>query len=81
MRIITGKAKGLRLETVEHPALKPIDDKVKGAIFNILAPVVEGAEVCDLFAGCGAIGLEALSRGAAAVTTMASNGPFSGQPL
>lgn len=67
MRIITGKAKGLRLKTIEHPALKPIDDKVKGAIFNILTRVVAGKSVCDLFAGSGAIGLEALSRGAAQV--------------
>lgn len=65
MRIITGKAKGMRLKTIEHPALKPIDDKVKGAIFNMLAPRIEGSAVCDLFAGCGAIGLEAISRGAA----------------
>ena len=67
MRIITGEFKGRKLESVPDPYLRPIDDRVKGAVFNILAPWLQGAKGLDLFAGTGAIGLEALSRGAASV--------------
>jgi len=64
MRIITGKFKGMHLGTLPHKQLKPIDDRVKESLFNILASQIEGKSVCDLFAGSGAIGFEALSRGA-----------------
>jgi len=64
MRIITGKFKGMRLGTLPLKQLKPIDDRVKESLFNILASQIEGKSICDLFAGSGAIGLEALSRGA-----------------
>ncbi len=67
MRIITGEFKGRRLESVADSYLRPIDDRVKEAVFNILAPRLEGAKGLDLFAGTGAIGLEALSRGAASI--------------
>lgn len=67
MRIITGKFKGIRLESLPDVYLKPIDDRVKESVFNILTPRLEEAKVLDLFAGTGAIGLEALSRGAISV--------------
>ncbi len=65
MRIIAGVLRGRRLATVKG-RLRPTSDKVREAIFNILGPAVAEAEVLDLFAGTGALGLEALSRGAKA---------------
>ena len=64
MRVIAGKAKGHKLFAPAGNRVRPALDKVKGAIFNILYSV-EGACVLDLFAGTGAVGIEALSRGAA----------------
>ncbi len=66
MRIISGEKKGERLLSLRKRKIRPTSDKVKGAIFNILFSV-EGKKVLDLFAGSGALGLEALSRGAAHV--------------
>jgi 16S rRNA (guanine966-N2)-methyltransferase len=63
MRIIAGYLGGRRLATVKG-RLRPTSAKVREAIFNILGPVVLEAKVLDLFAGTGALGLEALSRGA-----------------
>ena len=63
MRIISGDKKGQRLVSLKRKKLRPTSDKVKGAIFNILKSV-EGKKVLDLFAGSGALGMEALSRGA-----------------
>ncbi len=70
MRVIAGSAKGRRLRAGRGMALRPTADKVKGALFSILESRFElrAAEVLDLFAGTGALGIEALSRGAAAVT-------------
>lgn len=67
MRVIGGAAKGRRLSTLQTLALRPTPDRVREALFNILGSCIEGAVVLDLFAGTGAIGLEALSRGAHAV--------------
>jgi 16S rRNA (guanine(966)-N(2))-methyltransferase RsmD len=64
MRIISGTSKGRRLATLKRHALRPTSDRVKESIFNILGKVVEGKKVLDLFAGTGALGMEALSRGA-----------------
>ena len=69
MRIVGGALRGRRLKGPEHQGLRPTSDKVRQAVFNILAHGVErfgveGADVLDLFAGTGALGLEALSRGA-----------------
>jgi 16S rRNA (guanine966-N2)-methyltransferase len=69
MRIITGKFRGASLEAPKGFATRPTSDRVRQALFNVLehgAPQVdfEGARVLDLFAGSGALGLEALSRGA-----------------
>ncbi len=66
MRIIAGSLKGRRLATIKG-RMRPTSAKVREAIFNILGPVVLEAKVLDLFAGTGALGLEALSRGAHAV--------------
>ncbi|MGQ9919754.1 MAG: 16S rRNA (guanine(966)-N(2))-methyltransferase RsmD [Desulfobacca sp.] len=63
MRIIGGRLRGRRLAGVKG-RLRPTADRVREAIFNILGDLVEGAQVLDLFAGTGALGIEALSRGA-----------------
>lgn len=69
MRIITGSARGCRLKTPQGAATtRPTADRVKESLFNILGDMVRGRTVLDLFAGTGNLGLEALSRGAAAAT-------------
>ena len=66
LRITGGVLRGRRLRTKRDPGLRPTSDRVRGAIFSILGPeVVRQARVLDLFAGTGALGIEALSRGAA----------------
>jgi 16S rRNA (guanine(966)-N(2))-methyltransferase RsmD len=64
MRIISGSKKGKRLLTPEDYAIRPTSDKVRGAMFNVLQFEIQGKTVLDLFCGTGAIGIEALSRGA-----------------
>ena len=64
MRIISGKARGTKLYTLEGTNTRPTLDRVKESIFNIIQSEIDGAQVLDLFAGSGAIGLECLSRGA-----------------
>ncbi len=66
MRVIAGKAKGRRLRSVPGPGTRPITDRAKTALFNILSKDVVGARFLDLFAGTGQVGIEALSRGASA---------------
>ncbi|WP_299026076.1 16S rRNA (guanine(966)-N(2))-methyltransferase RsmD [uncultured Thermanaerothrix sp.] len=66
-RIISGKAGGIRLRSVPGSGTRPITDRVKEALFNIIGPEIEGASFLDLFAGTGSVGIEALSRGAAYV--------------
>lgn len=65
MRVIAGSAKGRRLQPVPGDVTRPITDRAKEALFSILGDFVIGARVLDLFAGTGAVGIEALSRGAA----------------
>jgi len=67
MRVIAGTAKGHRLQAVPGDSTRPITDRVKEALFDILGQSIVGARVLDLFAGTGAVGIEALSRGAAQV--------------
>jgi 16S rRNA (guanine(966)-N(2))-methyltransferase RsmD len=64
MRIISGDFRGRKLNTPKDYQVRPTTDKVKEALFNILAPELYNSVVCDLFAGTGNLGLEALSRGA-----------------
>jgi len=64
MRVITGEAKGRRLFSVPGQTTRPITDRAKGALFDILADRVVDARFLDLFAGTGGVGIEALSRGA-----------------
>ncbi len=64
MRVITGSARGRRLKTLEGDSVRPTTDKVKESIFNIIQFDIEGSCVLDMFAGCGQLGIEALSRGA-----------------
>lgn len=73
MRVIAGRYKGRRLKAPTWEGLRPTSDKLRETIFNILAPHIAGAQVFDGFAGTGAIGIEALSRGAAHVTFVDSD--------
>ncbi len=66
-RIIAGSRKGMRLNAVPGDSTRPVTDRVKEAVFNILGADIVGASMFDLFGGTGSIGLEALSRGASYV--------------
>lgn len=63
LRIIGGKARGRRIRSVPGTATRPITDKVREALFNIIGSDIQGASFLDLFAGTGSVGIEALSRG------------------
>lgn len=67
MRIITGKARGLKLTTPKNMDVRPTSDRVKESLFNIIGTKIVGTHVLDLFAGTGNLGLEAWSRGAAKI--------------
>lgn len=75
MRVVAGSAGGLRLQGPSGPNVRPTTDKVREAIFNSLNSLfeIEGASVLDLFAGTGACGIEALSRGAGSATFVDSD--------
>lgn len=73
MRVIAGSHKGRRLLGPKGQQMRPTSDRVKEALFSILGSRVAGALVLDLYAGTGAIGIEALSRGAQAVTFVEAN--------
>lgn len=68
MRIISGKARGIRLATLEGESTRPTSERAKEAIFSMIRFDIEGREVLDLFAGSGQMGLEAVSGGAAAAS-------------
>ncbi|UHQ19500.1 16S rRNA (guanine(966)-N(2))-methyltransferase RsmD [Lysobacter sp. KIS68-7] len=65
VRIVGGRWRGTKLHVIDRPGLRPTSDRVRETLFNWLMPMLPGARVLDLFAGTGALGLEALSRGAA----------------
>ena len=73
MRVIAGSHRGRRLSGPEGTALRPTSDKVRQAIFSILGAHVLGGRFLDLYAGTGAVGIEALSRGATSVTFVESD--------
>lgn len=75
MRVVAGEARGRRLVTPEGDRTRPTSDRVREAIFNALwsRGLVDGARVLDLFAGSGALGIEALSRGASHATFVESD--------
>jgi 16S rRNA (guanine966-N2)-methyltransferase len=64
MRVISGKYRGRRLKGPKGTELRPTGDRLKETLFNILKPQISGAVVLDVFSGTGAIGIEAISRGA-----------------
>jgi 16S rRNA G966 N2-methylase RsmD len=68
MRVVTGEAKGRKLKTPKTAGTRPIMDRVKTALFDILSTEVKHTRFLDLFAGTGSVGIEALSRGAAHAT-------------
>jgi 16S rRNA (guanine966-N2)-methyltransferase len=73
LRVISGKAKGRKLKSVPGDTTRPITDRVKEALFNIIAGDVVDSNWWDVFAGTGAVGIEALSRGATFVRFSDSN--------
>src|SRR5579885_2044399 len=73
MRVVTGSAKGRKLKGPKTPGTRPIINRVKTALFDILSWRVEDARFLDLFAGTGSVGIEALSRGAASATFIELN--------
>ncbi len=70
LRIIGGQWRGRRLQFPDLPGLRPTGDRTRETLFNWLAPVIVDAHCLDLFAGSGALGLEAVSRGAASATLL-----------
>jgi 16S rRNA (guanine966-N2)-methyltransferase len=73
MRVIAGIYKGRRLKTLEGLSVRPTSDRLRETLFNILAPRIEGGHFADVCAGSGAVGIEALSRGARHVTFIESS--------
>ncbi len=74
MRIIAGSLKGRRLDAPAWSGLRPTSDRLRETLFNILAPRIVGTRLLDGYAGTGAVGIEALSRGAAHVTFVEDDG-------
>lgn len=73
MRVIAGKARSLRLKTIEGDSTRPTTDRIKETLFNMLGNSVSGSDFLDLFSGSGAIGIEALSRGANSAVFIENN--------
>lgn len=75
LRIIGGEFRGRRLRYGGDVRVRPMKDRVREAVFNLVGPTVKGSHAVDLFAGTGALGLEALSRGAATATFLEQHFP------
>ena len=75
MRIIAGKYRSRILKSLKGLALRPTSDRLRETLFNVLGPAVAGSRFLDVFAGTGAVGIEALSRGAADVTFIENHAP------
>lgn len=79
IRIIGGTLKRSKIEVLDREGLRPTPDRVRETLFNWLMPALPGAIVVDCFAGSGALGLEALSRGASRCTFIEKNGALADQ--
>ena len=75
MRIIAGKFRSRQLKSLKGLALRPTSDRLRESLFNVLAERIPGCRFLDLFAGTGAVGIEALSRGAAEVVFIENHAP------
>lgn len=73
MRIVAGLLKGRRLQGPASDGVRPTSDRLRETLFNVLGPSVQGSRMLDAYAGTGAVGLEAISRGAAHVTFFESD--------
>src|SRR6185295_4391874 len=73
MRVIAGALKGRRLKSPTWERLRPTSDRLRETLFNVLAPRIAGSRVLDAYAGTGAVGIEAISRGARHVTFVESD--------
>ena len=75
MRIISGIYRGLSIKTLKGGKLRPTTDQLRETLFDVLGPGIEGARFLDLYAGSGAVGIEALSRGASEVVFIEHHRP------
>jgi 16S rRNA (guanine966-N2)-methyltransferase len=75
MRIIAGTYRSRILKSLKGLALRPTSDRLRETLFDVLGPAVEGARFLDVFAGTGAVGIEAISRGAVQVVFIENHGP------
>ena len=75
MRVIAGTYRSRVLKSLKGPALRPTSDRLRETLFNILGPAVDNSRFIDIFAGTGAIGIEALSRGASEAVFIESHAP------
>jgi len=75
MRIIAGKYRSRILKSLKGLALRPTSDRLRETLFNVLGPAVAGSRFLDVFAGTGAVGIEALSRGAAEALFIENHAP------
>ncbi|MGH9638656.1 MAG: 16S rRNA (guanine(966)-N(2))-methyltransferase RsmD, partial [Bryobacteraceae bacterium] len=73
MRVIAGEFRSRTLKSVPGLSVRPTPDRLREALFNVLAPRIEGAVFLDAYAGSGAVGIEALSRGAARIILVERN--------
>ncbi len=75
MRVIAGKYRSRILKSLKGNALRPTSDRLRETLFNVLAPKISGSRFLDIFAGTGAVGIEALSRGAAQAVFIENHAP------
>jgi 16S rRNA (guanine966-N2)-methyltransferase len=75
MRIIAGTYRSRILKSLKGPALRPTSDRLRETLFNVLGPAVQGSRFLDLFAGTGAVGIEAISRGAVQAVFVENHSP------
>src|SRR5258706_5696801 len=75
MRVIAGKYRSRILKSLKGNALRPTSDRLRETLFNVLAPNISGSRFLDIFAGTGAVGIEALSRGAAQAVFIENHAP------